>query len=74
MVNYELLGKIQYGSMVKYDSILKTSGSSAIFLQDILYRDKDLLEYSIPHLLSVNQEYYGPLYDLLHRCHDVFPG
>ena len=38
-----------------YDKYLKTSGSPVLFLQDILYGDKDLLEGAILHLLNINE-------------------
>ena len=47
IVNYKQPGAIQYGSTVKYENQLKTSGSP-LFLQDILYREKDLLEGVVP--------------------------
>ena len=35
---------------------------------------KDLPEGAVPHLLSLAEEYCGPLCDLLCKYHDVFPG
>ena len=32
---------------------LKTSGSPVLFLQDVFYGEKDLLEGVVPHLLGV---------------------
>ena len=60
IVNYKLPGVIQYSSTIKYDGQLKMSGSPVLFLQDILYREKDLPEGAVPHLLGVTQE-HGPL-------------
>ena len=74
IVNYELPGSIQYGSTIKYENQLKTSGSPVLFLQDVLYREKDLLEGAVPHLLGVTKEHCGPLCDLLCKYRDVFPG
>ena len=49
IVNYKLLGDIQYCSTIKYINLLKTSGSPVLFLQDILYGEKDLPEGVVPH-------------------------
>ena len=54
IVSYELLGKIQYYGTVKYESQFKASRSSVLFLQDVLYGEKDLLGGPVPHLLGVN--------------------
>ena len=51
IVNYKLLGGIQYGSTIKYNGQLKTSRSPVLFLQDILYGKKDLPEGPVPHFL-----------------------
>ena len=74
VVNYKIPGGIQYGSAVKYDNQLKTSRSLVLILQDILYGEKDLPEGAVPHLLGVTKEHRGPLCDLLHKYHAVFPG
>ena len=49
IVNYDLPGEIQCGNPVKYDSLLKKSASPVLFLQDILYGEKDLPEGAVPH-------------------------
>ena len=73
-VNYELLGGIQYSSTIKYNGQLKTSKSPVLFLQVVLYGQKDLLEGAVPHLLGVTQEHCGLLHDLLCKYRNVFPG
>ena len=73
IVNYELLGSIQYGSTIKYDNQLKTSGSPVLFLQDVLYREKEFPEGVLPHLLGVTKEYCGPLHDLLCKYQRCIP-
>ena len=74
IVNYKLLGGIQYSSIIKYNGQLKTSRHLILFLQDVLYSKKDLLEGAVPHFLRVTQEYCGLLHDLLCKYRDVFPG
>ena len=73
-VSYKLPGRIQYGSTIKYDAWLKMSGSPVLFLQDILYGEKDLLEGAVPYLLGVIQEHCCSLCDLIHKYSNVFPG
>ena len=73
IMNYELLGGIQYGSTIKYENQLKISRSPVLFHQDVLYGEKDLLEGAVPHLLGVAKEHHGSLHDLLHKYCDVFP-
>ena len=50
------------------------SGGPVLFLQGVLYGEKDLLKGVEPHLLSVTQEYHGPLYDLLCKYYNILPG
>ena len=53
IVNYELPDGIQYGSTTKYNTLFKISKSPVLFLQDVLYGEKDLLEGAVPDLLRV---------------------
>ena len=52
IINYKLLDSIQYGSTIKYENQLKTSRSPVLFLQDVLYGEKDLLEGRYPICLA----------------------
>ena len=73
IMNYKLLGGIQYGTIVKHKNQLKTSRSPVPFLQDVLYRENDLPEGVVPHFLGVTKEHHGPLHDLLCKYCNVFP-
>ena len=42
IVNYDLPDGVWYGNTIKYDGQLKASGSPVLFLQDVLYGEKDL--------------------------------
>ena len=57
-----------------YNKLLKTSGSPVFFLQDILYRDKDLPEGAIAYLLNIDEQYRTTLHMVLCKYHNVFPG
>ena len=73
IVDYKLPCRTWYNSPVKYNQQLKTSRSPMLFLQDILYREKNLLKAAVPYLLRGTQEHHGPLYGLLHNYCNVFP-
>ena len=73
IIRYKLTSGIQYSSTITYNSQLKISISPIIFLQDILFRKKDLSEGVVPHLLSVMQKHHNPLCDLLCKYRNIFP-
>ena len=50
------------------------STSPVLFLQDTLYREKNLLERAVPHFLGVTQEHHGLLHALQCKYHNVFSG
>ena len=72
IISYEFPGIIQYSS-IKYDSKIITPRSLVCFPDNVLYREKELLEGVVPHLLGVTPEYCSLLRDLLHKYCDVFP-
>ena len=73
LVRYEFPDGTISSSNIIYDKQLKTSGSPILFLKDILYGDKDLLEGAIPHLLNVDEKYRMLLHMVLCKYCDVFP-
>ena len=73
LVWYEFPNGTICSSNIRYNKQLKTSGSPILFLQDILYGDKDLPEEAIPHLLNVDAKYRILLYTVLCKYRNVFP-
>ena len=57
----------------KYAYQLEIPGSHVIFLQDILYAQKDLPKGAVPHFTILTQENYGLPCDLLHKYCSIFP-
>ena len=55
LVWYEFPDGSIKGSHITYDKQLKTSENPVIFLQDILYGDKDLPKRVILHLLNIDE-------------------
>ena len=74
LVQYKFPDSTISGSNITYDKYIRTSGSLILFLQDILYGDKDLPEGVIPHLLNVDEKYWTSLCMVLYKYHDIFPG
>ena len=63
VVNYKLPSGIQYSSIIKYNNQLKISGIPVLFIQDVLYREKNLPEGAVPYFLGVSKEHRDPLCD-----------
>ena len=61
-------------SQLMSDKWLKTSGSPVLFLYNILYSNKEILEGMIPHLLNVDEMCRALLGMVLCKYQDVFPG